>query len=70
MNKFKRYYCLDNTFIGKNVNTVKELYPLYCSLFGVEPVADIVKEICKHDNLTVQNNKFVELKDRFAQFSY
>lgn len=70
MNKFKEYYCLDNTFIGKNANTVKELYPLYCSLFGIEPVEDIIKEICKYDNLTVRNNKFVELKDQFAQFSY
>lgn len=59
MNKFKEYYCLDSTFVGKDVRTVKLLYPIYCKLFNVEPVEDIIKEICQHDSLVVDKNKFV-----------
>lgn len=70
LENFKRYYCLDNTFIGKNVNTVKELYPLYCSLFGVEPIEDIIKEICQHYSLSVKNNKFVDCKPLLAKYGY
>lgn len=59
MEVFKKYYCLDNSFIGKSVKTVKLLYPIYCKLFNITPVNDIIIEICKHDNLLVDNNKFV-----------
>lgn len=70
MEKFKEYYCLDNTFIGKNVNTVKLLYPIYCKLFNVEPVEDIITEICKLDNLAVRNNTFVDFKPTLAKYGY
>lgn len=59
MEDFKKYYCLDNTFVGKSVKTVKLLYPIYCKLFNLKPVDDIVTEICKHDNLLVNNNRFI-----------
>lgn len=59
MEAFKKYYCIDNTFVGKSVKTVKLLYPVYCKLFNVKQVDDIIKEICKRDNLILENNKFI-----------
>ena len=70
MNEFKSYYCLDGTFVGKNVNTIKLLYPIYCKLFNIEPVDDIIKEICDYDELTVQNNKLTERIEKYAEFIY
>lgn len=62
MEYFKKYYCLDNSFIGKSVKTVKLLYPIYCKLFNITQVDDIITEICKHDNLLVDKNKFVAIQ--------
>lgn len=59
MDDFKKYCYLDNSFIGKSVKTVKLLYPIYCKLFNIKPVDDIITEICKHDNLLVDKNKFI-----------
>lgn len=62
MEDFKKYYCFDNSFVGKSVKIVKLSYPIYCKLFNVKQVDDIIKEICKHDNLIVANNKFIACK--------
>lgn len=70
MEDFKKYYCLDGTFIGKDTQSVKLLYPVYCNLFGVEAVHDIVNEICKHYNLVVKGNKFVDFKQTLAKIGY
>lgn len=70
MEDFKNYYCLDDSFIGKDTQAVKLLYPLYCKLFGIEPVHDIVNEICKHYNLAVKNNKFTDFKQTLAKIGY
>lgn len=70
MEDFKNYYCLDGSFIGKNTETVKLLYPIYCSLFNIEPVADVVSEICKRYDLAVKSNKFVDFKETLAKLGY
>lgn len=70
MEDFKNYYCLDGSFIGKDVQAVKLLYPIYCKLFSVEPVHDIINEICKHHNLAVKNNKFTDFKQTLAKIGY
>lgn len=70
MDDFKNYYCLDGSFISKDTQAVKLLYPIYCNLFGVEPVHDIINEICKHYNLAVKNNKFTDFKQTLAKIGY
>lgn len=70
MEDFKNYYCLDGSFIGKDVRAVKLLYPVHCNLFGVEPVHDIVNEICKCYGLAVKGNKFVDFKQTLAKMGY
>lgn len=70
LDDFKKYYCLDGSFIGKNVHTLKLLYPIYCKLFNIEPVDDIITDICKHDNLAVRNNKLVDFEPTLAKYGY
>lgn len=70
MEDFKNYYCLDDTFVGKDVKAVELLYPIYCNIFNITPVNDIVLEICKHYTLATKNGKFVDFKSTLAKFRY
>ena len=70
MEDFKNYYCLDGSFIGKNADTIKLLYPMYCSFFGLEPIKDVVTEICKTYGLAVKGNKFIDFNETLAKLGY
>lgn len=70
MDEFKNYYCLDGSLIGKNINTIELLYPIYCKLFNIEPVDDIIKDVCQYYNLAIKNNKFVDFKPTLAKYGY
>lgn len=51
-------YAFNGGIVGRTVNMVELLYPIYCKLFNVEEVDNIVNRICNEYDLFIVKGKF------------
>lgn len=51
-------YAFNGVIVGRTVNMVERLYPIYCKLFKVEEVNNIVNRICNKYDLFIVKGVF------------
>lgn len=53
-------YTFYGDVVGKSVKQVKQLYKLYCKLFGIEAVDNVENRICNECNLFIEKGVFTK----------
>lgn len=53
-------YTFYGDVVGKSVKQVKQLYKLYCKLFDVEEVDNVINRICNEYNLFIERGVFTK----------
>lgn len=53
-------YTFYGDVVGKSVELVKQLYKLYCKLFGVEEVDNVESRICNEYGLFINKGVFTK----------
>lgn len=51
-------YAFNGVIVGRTVNMVERLYPIYCKLFKVEEVDNICNRICNEYDLFIVKGRF------------
>ena len=53
-------YAFYGDVVGKSTDLVEKLYQVYCKLFNVEEVDNIVNQICNEYNLFIEKGVFTK----------
>lgn len=53
-------YAFCGNVVGKDVKTIEHSYVIYCKLFEIEEVDNIVNRICNENGLFVEKGVIVE----------
>lgn len=53
-------YAFNGDVIGKSVSTINNAYVVYCKLFDIDPLDEVVNRICNEFNLFIENGKVIQ----------